>query len=96
VAPVLAARCTEGCHEPGGRFPGLDLSSASGAFTGLVPRLVDPGRWRGTRFALAIRYRMPPGCFRRGLPPEWAPGGCPTRDEIKQIGRWVTLGAPDN
>ncbi len=95
VAPILTARCTPGCHEPGGMISGIALTAEAG-FGRLVPSYARPGRPRASLLMSILRYRMPPGCFRRQLPPRYSPGGCPTRDEMKTIAEWIGLGAPND
>lgn len=94
VAPIFATRCAPTCHEAGGRISSVDLTRTAAHRT-LVPSRVEPRRVRRSRLVTTLRRRMPPGCH-RPLPPEWAPGGCPTPDEIDTVRAWIALGAPNN
>ncbi len=81
VAPLLAARCL-GCHNPGDRKGGLDLTSRAAALLGGDSgAVISPG---APEESLLV-HRLRAG--------EMPPGGALAAEEIETLANWVARGA---
>jgi hypothetical protein len=102
IAPMLVAKCatSTGCHAgPNSTGYGLDMSSATAAYAGLVNKpsvgiqgatRVKPGNPAGSLMIQVLQGAVPPV---QRMPLTGAPL---TTAQIKLISDWIAAGAPNN
>jgi hypothetical protein len=102
IAPLLVSHCatSTGCHAgPNNTGYGLDMSSATAAYAGLVNKpsvgvqgatRVKPGNPAGSLMIQVLQGPVPPVQM---MP---LTGGLLSQAQIKLISDWIAAGAPNN